>query len=827
MTVRDRTIVSPLGLAAAALALTAAPAGLAQTPSAAQAETREETIVTARKREERLQDVPLTISVLTESTLRDAGVRSALDLAVIAPGLTYELTGGRTNAKPVIRGITVASTSSNQQKNSSYIDGVYINASVVPPPFIEVARVEVLKGPQATAFGRSTFAGAINYVTVEPGEEWKARAELLAASQGEYELSAIAGGPIALDGRLRGQIAAYGRTYDGNDDWVSTAGVKLGWEKTEYLAGTLMFEPTDAFSIKVRASREEADDGPTPVRYIDPSQRNGVFPVTLASARGTAPAGTRFNQFYPVGEISGSTRPYVRDFSQIPEPGARVERERLSAVLNWDVAGHTITLQAATNSENARLWQPDIVGRLCWVPGTAGRPSCALEVQGFEDTQYEARIASAGDGPFSYLLGYSYIDISNRSFFSQPLTGALFFSNSIFNQDVTNGSPFASASLRIGEKLTLGAEVRQSSDEVTSLNYTSCTFPATSAVFGSNCAIAGVAVANPFTGQPLRTPQTRSETFERTLYRGTIDYKFTDDWMAYGVVSRGNQPGGFNLGAIVPDNLRVVEEELLDNYELGLKGALFDGGLVFSAAVFHMDWSNQTFRRSVQILALPDGSSIVLQPGAPIPPGSNQLTSTYVVNQGSSTVEGVEAEAAARLGDLSLRGTVAYTKAELENFCSEFLFQLTLVESSPGSACRNVDGNLLEAQPEWTWSASADYRRPLGGGPWAWFARGDHAFTGRKFDSEMNLAFTPAANITNLRTGFENDFFRIELFGANITDDDTPVRLARLTDESLPTTAPGTTPAGAAVTVAGISRQSIAIAPRKERQVGVRIGIDF
>lgn len=819
-----------LGLAGLAFSMLTAPSAFAQAPPppATGAENSDEIIVTARKREERLQDVPLTISVISEDAIRDAGIRSALDLAVIAPGLTYELTAGRTNAKPVIRGVTIASTSTNQQKNSSFIDGVYLNGSATPPPFIEVARVEVLKGPQATAFGRSTFSGAINYVMREPTDEMKVSAEFSAATQSEVELGAVIGGPLALDGRLRGQIAAYARSWDGNDDWVSTTGTKLGWEKTEYIAGTLVFEPIDTLKFKLRAQAETADDGPSAVRYVSPAQRNGVFDVTLLTARGAAPAGTRFQQFFPVGEISASTRPYVLDFSRITEPGARVERERVRAEMEWDVLDHTLTVVASDANEQAAIWQTDITNRLCWIPGTTGRPSCAREAQSFDDQQYEVRVASNADGPFSYLLGYSALELSNRSFFGQPVTGALFFSNSIFNQDVINSAWFGAASLKLTDSLTLGGEIRFNRDKVTSLNYSSCTFPASSVTPGANCVIGGVTIANPFTGTPIARPETRSRTFERTLYRATADYKFSDDFMGYLVISRGNQPGGFNLGPTVPAALRVVEEELLDNYEIGFKGAAFDGRLNFNAAYFFMDWQNQTFRRSVQIVNLPDGSSRLLVPGEVLPPGATQATATYTVNEGTSEVQGVEAEANWRATDnLNIRGTLAYTDATLQSFCSEFYFQLTQIESRPGAQCRSVAGNTLEAQPEWAWSLGADYRRAFERGPWSWFARGDYSFTGKKFDSEMNLAWTPPANIANLRVGIDNDILRMEVFATNVTDEDAPVRLARLTDESLGTTAPGVTPTGAAVTVASISRQSVALAPRKERQIGVRIGVSF
>ncbi len=118
--------------------------------------------MTARKRDELAQQVPLTVSVLTRRLLDQAQVRDGFDLAALTPGFTYESVGSFANAKPVIRGLTTASTVPSQQKSSAFIDGLFVGGTTSPPPFIDLQRVEVLKGPQSAALGRATFAGAVN-----------------------------------------------------------------------------------------------------------------------------------------------------------------------------------------------------------------------------------------------------------------------------------------------------------------------------------------------------------------------------------------------------------------------------------------------------------------------------------------------------------------------------------------------------------------------------------------------------------------------------------------------------------------------------------------
>lgn len=771
----------------------------------------EEIVVTARKREERLQDVPITVSVATSQMLESAQVRSGFDLARLIPGLTFETIGTVSNMKPIIRGTSTNSNLPNQQKNSTFIDGVYVSGNVVPPPFFDIARVEVLKGPQSTAFGRATFAGAINYVTKDPTNEWSGNINVSAADDNEYEVGGLIGGPIVAD-RLLADLSAYYRTYDGNDEWVNSNGQKLGGEKNKYIATKWVATPSDALTFKLRYSFYNVSSDPNAFNFLDASQR---------TTRIDRPDGTF--TLYPVGRVRGSNRPYNQDFSTISDPGADIKKHRVNGQVDWTIADHTLTLVGAYGHDKAFAWESDATNRRCARPPYPLAPgvfaSCSKSETEYTDKQAELRLASNGDGALQYIFGAYYLDYEQTSFSFQPNTGSIFFRSS--DELVESTSVFGSASYRVNDWIRVGGELRYNIDDIKFQGWGLCSNPTSSNVAGAPCTgvinLGGgrtvtAPIGNPFTGEALTPGEVASRKFKKLLYRFTLDVKPTEDILLYGIVSRGNQPGRFNLGlAAVFDSFKNIDEEVIDNFELGVKSTLTDT-LSLNVAGYLMNWKNQIIRRTIV-----DPATLVLQ--------------TASVNAGNSRIYGVEAEAAwAPIEGLDLRGTVAWTHARYRNYCSDVYYQITGIDNSPtgNGRCRLVNGLHIEAQPDWTWSLSAGYARPLGMGDWNWFTRLDLSYQGKKYEGEYNFAFTNGAENLNARFGIENEQIRIEIFGNNLTNDDTPSRVAKLTDGSLPAVQPGSAVTPGRTAIPGLSNQnSVAIVPKKDRQIGIRASYKF
>ncbi|MDP7041276.1 MAG: TonB-dependent receptor plug domain-containing protein, partial [Gammaproteobacteria bacterium] len=158
----------------------------------------EEIIVTARKKEESLQDVPISITAFTADKLRESGLVNNYDVALLTVNFNTLQQTGRRQDRPVIRGM--AAPANRGEPNASYfIDGAYVAGSISTATLGPVERVEILRGPQSAQFGRATFAGAVNYVTRKPSNEWTGEIQTRAGTDDTYLLSGWTSGPLIED----------------------------------------------------------------------------------------------------------------------------------------------------------------------------------------------------------------------------------------------------------------------------------------------------------------------------------------------------------------------------------------------------------------------------------------------------------------------------------------------------------------------------------------------------------------------------------------------------------------------------------------------------
>lgn len=206
----------------------------------------EEIVVTARKREENLQEVPVAISVYTGEGLRQAGILSTRDLYAFTPGLNYDTGFDQNAATPAIRGVVSNEIATYRQKVTTFLDGMPILGQQGTVPFHTIDQVEVLRGPQSAAFGRSTFGGAINYTTVDPGDTLAADVNVDIGQDSLVNVGAIVSGPI-VDGVLSGLVAFESKKRDGESDWVTIdEGYGLGGESSENTLVKLVYTPTES-----------------------------------------------------------------------------------------------------------------------------------------------------------------------------------------------------------------------------------------------------------------------------------------------------------------------------------------------------------------------------------------------------------------------------------------------------------------------------------------------------------------------------------------------------------------------------------------------------
>lgn len=264
-----------------------------------EAQTLDEIVVTGRKREESLKDIPVSISVLSASSLADQNVLDQGDLADLVPGLFYNQGNGnsafddRIAALPSIRGISSSEIATNRTKVSSFVDGMPIIGSVGAINIGGATQVEVYSGPQSAAFGRSTFAGAINYVTADPGDELAGSVGVNWSDQGTRILSGSVGGPISetLGFQLGGSYED--SVSPDSDVFTYSDGIEAETRGGVNFSGRLVWTPQDNFSTKLTFAHDETDDGPSATFYATQQSSLNCFNSlnTFLLDDGMGPAG--------------------------------------------------------------------------------------------------------------------------------------------------------------------------------------------------------------------------------------------------------------------------------------------------------------------------------------------------------------------------------------------------------------------------------------------------------------------------------------------------------------------------------------------------------
>lgn len=826
MTIRGSGLAKTCTVSAFAVAASIAVPAFAQTvDTTAPAEAEEagigDIVVTARKTSERLQDVPLTITALSSETLEKTDTKTIFDLATRTPGLYFGTTGGRNGGNKLqIRNLSTGT--SGGSKASVFIDGVFISGDYSSTALANLERIEVLKGPQSAYFGRSTFVGAVNFVTKDPGDNFEGKFDAISATDGELDFSGYVTTPIA-EGVLSNTIAARYFEYRGPDAWVNRDGYHFGDQSTIALTNKLIFTPSDWLTIRWYGSY---------VHDRDHIPQTSYAPINTRNSRIVRPDG-RISYYYKGSVNIDHSRANAPNLYQqfiigyINNPG--VTRDQYRSVLSFDadiLDGHSLSGFAAYADEKlANRFDASYLGARANViaPNAADVPTAySFNASNFEfrqrtkDQQYEIRLNAPEEQSLRYTIGYNYTKIygSTQGFFD-PVTPAgvkvnpapLVTTNNL-NTVLTNPSQthgiFGGIYWDVSDQLTVSAELRHQWDKITLTQL-------------------------PTAFAPVPNPAFLSASFQATLPRFNVQYKVNDDLQFYGIYSIGNNPGGFNANVptsfpLPPGVERAFGEEKLTNYEFGVKSTWLDGRLLFNAAVYHMVWDNQQVPQSV-LTNFPAAGGVTV----------------FTTATSKSTVTGFEAELEALPAEgLNLRGTVSYGKAKYKELCSTNYFALTGIAT--GFGCRSVAGFQQEGTPALQLSLFADYNFPLNDDTEG-FIRADYQHQSKIYLDEWNDAWMGAANLAGLRIGAQSRGITVEAFIRNLFNDDHSPRTTRVSFTgvggascSVPQTQAGTCPAGnyPAVTNAlgsfpagAAGNQSYADTARRPRQFGVRVGYKF
>jgi iron complex outermembrane receptor protein len=569
-----------------------------------------EVVVTARRREESLQDVPIAVSAFSEAALERRGAQDITALQQITPNTTVQIArGSNTTLIAFIRGVGQQDPLPGFEPGVGlYIDDVYVarpQGSVLE--IFDVQRIEVLRGPQGTLYGRNTIGGAIKYVTNRIGNEPEFR---FRGRLGSYnQRDAIVSGSTPLGGgfSVGGALASLNR--DGFGTNLTTGAEHYN---RDILAGriSLEYQPND--QLFLRLAYDRIDD--------DSNARHGHREVV---GQGLATVG---------GEI----RPNRYDTRAGLGDANSVETEGLSFQAQYSV-NDQITLKSITAQRS---------GATATNIDFDGTPGAALDVPAtYDDEQFTQEFQLLYEGErLQGILGAYYLDGEANNSFDTILGLANLTVGSINNLTTKSIAVFGDFSYDVTEQLAISVGGRFTRDEKTGR------------IFRANFAgirspLLGGTPRNPTL---VRTDYTRERTDEQFTPRISASYEFSPALTGYLSYSRGFKSGGFDpRGDVIstPQSAEGFEPETVDAYEAGLKGSLFDRRLNFAAAVFANEYQDQQVTTQV-----------------PLPAPAVGIAS-FVDNVGQSKIRGFEIEASARVSDmLTVNGAYGYIDAQFEEF---------------------------------------------------------------------------------------------------------------------------------------------------------------
>jgi iron complex outermembrane receptor protein len=717
----------------------------------------QEVVVTARKRAELSRDVPVSLTALKSSALQDAGIANLTDLFAKVPGVENNADGSRIAQKPSIRGVGSRENASIRAKVTSFIDGVPVLGTQGIGSFAGLDRVEILRGPQSATFGRSTFGGAINYVTRDPGDavEMEFRARL--ADHETRQLSAVVGMPVAAD-RLRFLLTLEERNYGGDSHWKTTSGVQLGAQNDKLATLKLSFNPGGTVRGSLMYMYEKVDDSEPPALFASLAQQvpHPLNPTGRCAINGGSAS------CVIVGAVQ--TVPLVFDYdynnaaNPVLNPGTRIERERLQGSLSADVgAGYSLTAVVAHNTEDSDSWFDRDTFRSSAM-GTIHAASTPV----MNDNYGELRLQSPDEGRLDWTVGASIYDYDYVNTVYTNLTANIVMD--LFAESAKNTGVFASLKYQLSDRITGSLEGRYQRDK-----------------------ISGSYPANAARGAPAAID--RESTTSSFLPRLSLIYALDDLNNVYLQAARGNNPAGFNVNALDPTLQRTAasqgynlsgyvtfQEEIIWNYELGLKGVSVDRKLDYSAAVYYLDWKGYV----TPVTGNWTPANGVLLAGTT----ANDYFSRLFVNTGDLSGVGVEFEGSWKPTDrLAVTGALSYSGLKYTNdSCSPIPidYGVNAIRTSP-FACASVGGNELPLVSRFTTALSATYTRPMNAGRDA-YARIDHSYRSKRFTEETNLDYLPSFNTVDLHLGVRADKWSAEIYGNNVLSDDTPVGAVRFFD---------------------------------------------
>ena len=709
----------------------------------------EEIVVTATKRPESLQDVSVSVSALGSDFMQDAGIADMNDVSTHVPALTVTTNNTPWNTSFRIRRVGHEGNIPTFEPDVGlFIDGAFRSKSGLGlGDLADIERIEVLKGPQSTLYGKNVTAGVIGVTTAAPSQEFSARVEASLANDDYSNVKGYVNG--GLSDTLAGRLSFSTTSRDEVMENIGSGGDGGNLDNMS-LRGQLLIEPNADLSIRLIASAVKRD---LTVQAGDPewdSTTQALFANTQANAAAalfSQQAGAPTNTTPLQDNIAGNRK---LDAANTPNAFSQDSYD-FSATVTYEMDGLTLTSITSYDEYDVASFMPDVT-------------NSPLAVVSFDDTtdgysySQEFRLSSPGGETIDWLAGAFYYhnnftrgdgtdteftlldDIDNLGMTAaagaalaagatpaaiiaaggaQPILGMPGDTGNFYNeQDTDTFGIFVSATWNISEIWSISGGLRYGYEEKDAEMALSQT--------GGGGILLNNTTPNGFTYED-------KNDWDAVTGNLSTEYHLSDDVMLYASYARGFKAGGYNLGfgTTAPAD-RPFDEEKVDAFELGWKTQLLDNRLQFNGALFHTEYTDF---QSAAFTGL----------------------SFNVTNAEKVTVDGIEFDGIYLISEqLTFNYSVSYVKATYDKFTS-----FTAAE-----------GEDLAFAPRWKASAGLQYEQPLAGGDFytrvdvAW---ADDSINDTKLDPRNAQSDYAHANV---KLGWRNDSWDLSLWGKNVTNQD-------------------------------------------------------
>jgi len=723
----------------------------------------EEIIVTAQKRTENVQEVPISISTFSGEFMKESGIDTLQDLGPYTPNLTLSQSSQVANQRIIMRGVGSVGNNAIESSVAVFIDGVYYpRPSSVVGTLSDLEVVEVLRGPQGTMFGRNASMGALNIRTASPAEEPEGN---LRVSYGKFDSLRISGAAgSALTAQTSGRLSFHYSDREGfgrNSFTGADNKRKFGdWEDVG-LRGKLNFTPSEILDITLSADYSKVENESSTIEVISGTvlpQHLGILSVVLN------PLGP-----VPGGPVPDTANTFDFRVNQDHRDDARDEQYGVALDISWTLGDHTIR-----SITSYRDWENDTFESALRLPADLLNRVTSYEA---ETISQEIQLLSPTGRFMEYVAGVYYYsedyDIDQRfdlgpdfcpavnnlvtiramspaignlaagQCAAGPLTGAV---ASQFGQELDSFAVFGQVTFNIDDQLRITGGLRWTHDDKTGsfsqLVPNISLLPPTLNPLGINLRTIDV------------NPDLSFDDSELT-WMANISYDLNDDVMVFASASTGFKSGGFNSdggNTVIP---RIFQSETVDNFELGLKSTLFSSTLMTNLTFFLTEIENFQDRQF-------DGVNFIVQ------------------NAGVLTQRGFELDVRAQPNEhLFVLGGLSFLDSEFDSFPNATNLPAVVAAAQAAGVTpppQDLTGRRNHFSPEWQASLTAEWRDRLPVGGLGWYVRAEYQYVAdQNVGAETNQnpqSRQESYSLVNARGGITtaDEKWELALFARNIAD---------------------------------------------------------